>query len=173
MAETRTALVTGGGAGIGAATVLRFAEEGAHVISVDKDVENGKRIMAQVHERGGSGLFLEADLADSPSIERVANTVQETVAGHRVIKAFGLEKILLPKFCRLAESSAHSAVRVNFLSALAGRSGGVSVTFLILVIIGAGAYLSIRGHVTGGAMVAFVALLLNVGDGAHDDLCAH
>jgi len=97
----------------------------------------------------------------------IASTVQESVSGHKVIRAFALEDFLRSRFRKHADEVAHGSLRVNFLSALAGRAGGLSVTLLILVIIGLGAYLAIRGYVTGGAMVAFVALLLNIGDGTN------
>ena len=42
--EGRVATITGGGSGIGKATAVRFASEGAHVVIADMDEKNGSPI---------------------------------------------------------------------------------------------------------------------------------
>lgn len=90
----KTALVTGGAAGIGAATVLKFAEEGAHVIVADIDVENGNRVLSQVRERGGSGFFVQVDLADQASIDRCASAVGQRISAlHALVNNAGIVRM--------------------------------------------------------------------------------
>ena len=53
--EGKSALVTGGGGGIGRATALAFAREGARVAVADAVVESAQQTVAQVNQAGGQG----------------------------------------------------------------------------------------------------------------------
>lgn len=66
--QTKTALVTGGARGIGAAIARCFATEGAHVVIGDVDAENGKRVAAEI---GGS--FFALDVSSEEDWNRLAN----------------------------------------------------------------------------------------------------
>jgi NAD(P)-dependent dehydrogenase (short-subunit alcohol dehydrogenase family) len=59
----RTALITGSTSGIGAATALALALEGAHVLVSGRDAARGKDVAARIAAAGGRAGFLEADLA--------------------------------------------------------------------------------------------------------------
>jgi NAD(P)-dependent dehydrogenase (short-subunit alcohol dehydrogenase family) len=64
-------VVTGGGSGIGRATALLFAEEGAaHVSVVDVDRERAERVAGEVKEAGAIGLAITADLTDRDACGR-------------------------------------------------------------------------------------------------------
>ena len=72
----KVALATGAGAGIGRATALRFASEGACVVVAEIDVDAGRRTEQQVRSDGGDALFVRTDVTDLPSVEAaVAATV--------------------------------------------------------------------------------------------------
>src|SRR5438067_4869113 len=58
----KVAAVTGGASGIGEATVRRFVAEGARVAFADRDVERGKRLVAEIEASGGQALFVEAHM---------------------------------------------------------------------------------------------------------------
>lgn len=60
----RTALVTGGASGIGAAVAARLAADGAHVLVADRDAEGAKVVAKQVE-----GTALVVDLADPEAVE--------------------------------------------------------------------------------------------------------
>jgi NAD(P)-dependent dehydrogenase (short-subunit alcohol dehydrogenase family) len=64
--EGRVAVVTGGGSGIGRATVRRLASEGANLVVADVDLGAGKAAADDVN-----GLFVEADVSSQPDVEEI------------------------------------------------------------------------------------------------------
>jgi NAD(P)-dependent dehydrogenase (short-subunit alcohol dehydrogenase family) len=73
----RVAIVTGGGAGLGRATAVRFAELGAHVVVAGRTAVPGEETVAEINAAGAEGLFVQCDVADPADVERlVASTVK-------------------------------------------------------------------------------------------------
>lgn len=60
--EGKVALITGGTSGIGAATAIRFAKEGAAVAITGRSVERGEEVVAQITEAGGDAIFVRTDV---------------------------------------------------------------------------------------------------------------
>lgn len=73
----RVALITGGASGIGQATAILFAKEGASVAVVDVDEVRGKEIINTIRNNGGKAIFIRADVSKAKDAERM---VKETVA---------------------------------------------------------------------------------------------
>jgi 3-oxoacyl-[acyl-carrier protein] reductase len=60
--KDRVAVVTGGGSGIGAASAIAFAAEGARVLVVDLDDEHARRTVEQIEKAGGKAVALRGDV---------------------------------------------------------------------------------------------------------------
>jgi NAD(P)-dependent dehydrogenase (short-subunit alcohol dehydrogenase family) len=77
----RVAIVTGAGSGIGRATALRLAQEGAAVIVADLNGEDGTETVRLIEERGGTARFYWVDVTDEPAVERMVAFAEETFGG--------------------------------------------------------------------------------------------
>lgn len=73
--DGRVALVTGGGSGIGRATVLAFAECGARVAVLDHDRAMAEETAALVGDAGGEAMSCETDVSDEASVEAAVKAV--------------------------------------------------------------------------------------------------
>jgi len=67
--EGRTALVTGGGRGIGAASASRFAAEGATVVVSDLDREPAEAVAQAIRDAGGRALPVACDVTERSAVE--------------------------------------------------------------------------------------------------------
>ena len=65
----KVALVTGGGSGIGRATALTFAREGARVVVSDVVAEAGQETVRLIAEAGGEARFVAADVSRAAEVE--------------------------------------------------------------------------------------------------------
>jgi 3-oxoacyl-[acyl-carrier protein] reductase len=76
-APGRVVIVTGAAAGIGRATALRFAEEGARIAAWDVNPAAADALLAELAAAGGEGLFAAVNVADSASVNAAAAAVHE------------------------------------------------------------------------------------------------
>ncbi|MGC2296274.1 MAG: 3-oxoacyl-ACP reductase FabG [Candidatus Dormiibacterota bacterium] len=70
--QDQVALVTGGGQGIGEATVRRFAEEGAKVVVADLNQAAADAVATSIAAANGQSLAVGCDVQDEASVERLA-----------------------------------------------------------------------------------------------------
>ncbi len=76
--DGKVALVTGGGSGIGQATALIFAREGAKVVVADITVEGGEETVRQIQAAGGDATFVKTDVSKAAEVEALVNKTVET-----------------------------------------------------------------------------------------------
>jgi 2-hydroxycyclohexanecarboxyl-CoA dehydrogenase len=76
-AVARTALVTGGGRGIGRAIATGLATDGFQVVIVDLRQAEAQESAGLIEEAGGRALAVECDVADSPSVRSAVTAAQE------------------------------------------------------------------------------------------------
>jgi NAD(P)-dependent dehydrogenase (short-subunit alcohol dehydrogenase family) len=84
--KDNVAIVTGGSAGIGKATAILFAEEGARVVIADCDAPAGEECADEIRTNGGQAIFVEADISKEDKCRRVCD---------EAAKAFGNINILV------------------------------------------------------------------------------
>jgi len=78
MLDGKSALITGGGGGIGRATALAFAREGARVAVADLMVEAARETVAQVNAVGGQAISLSGDVSRDADVRAMIDAVVGT-----------------------------------------------------------------------------------------------
>lgn len=74
--ENKVAIVTGAASGIGKATALLFAEEGAQTVVSDIDKKKGQKVVDEIKMNGGEASFINADASSAEDNE---NLVKQTL----------------------------------------------------------------------------------------------
>src|ERR1700688_1326050 len=77
--ENKVALITGGTSGIGEATAILFAKEGARVTITGRNEQRGRAVADRIVESGGKAIFTRTDVR---SAEDCIRAVNETVRAH-------------------------------------------------------------------------------------------
>ena len=83
--EGRTAVVTGGGSGIGKAMALALAHEGMHLAISDIDLAAAQSVAAEVQALGVQALAVKTDVADPGSLSDLANAVYDKFGNAHII----------------------------------------------------------------------------------------
>ncbi|MER6348875.1 SDR family NAD(P)-dependent oxidoreductase [Streptomyces sp. NPDC001595] len=75
--DGRSVIVTGAASGIGRATALAFAAEGARVVVADLDADGADLVVRQIERAGGTAVAVTGDLSEREVVDRVAATAVE------------------------------------------------------------------------------------------------
>ncbi len=76
--DGKVALVTGAGSGIGEAIARVYAEQGAHVMIGDIQLEAASRVAASIQESGGLATTLAFDVAEEAQVQMVMQKIVST-----------------------------------------------------------------------------------------------
>jgi len=75
--EDKVAVITGAASGIGRATALLFAREGARVVVADWDESGGSRIAEEIAEAGGEAVSVRTDVSQAEDVRSLINAAVE------------------------------------------------------------------------------------------------
>lgn len=84
--QDKVAIVTGGSVGIGQATSVLFAEEGAKVVIANPNAVAGEECAAQIRAQGGDAIFVQTDISNEDNCRRVCD---------EAVRVFGKLNILV------------------------------------------------------------------------------
>ena len=70
----KVAVITGGGSGIGRATAILFAREGARVVIGNRNVAAGEETVARIRAEGGDARYVRTDVTVAADVERLIET---------------------------------------------------------------------------------------------------
>ena len=76
--ENKTALVTGGGSGIGKSICDRLGNEGAHVLVFDLNLESAELTVHDIQEADGNATAFACDVADHNGVEEIVSGILAT-----------------------------------------------------------------------------------------------
>lgn len=71
--EGRTYMITGGARGIGAASAIRLAREGANIVILDVLAKEGAETVAQIRTEGGKAEFVKGDVRNNADVQKAVD----------------------------------------------------------------------------------------------------
>lgn len=115
----KVAVITGAGSGIGRASALAFAKEGAKVIVSDLFLDAAETVAGDIQEAGGTALALKADVGKEEDIKWMIDLSVETYAGIDILFNNAVNKnpntVRDVDFLNFNEDLFHDNMRVNVL----------------------------------------------------------
>lgn len=112
--DGEVALVTGGSSGIGRATALAFAAEGARVVVASRRSEESTETVSLIRAAGGDAIFVKADVSKTAEVEAlVARTVEHYGALNFAFNNAGIEGDPFVPLARYSEASWDEVIDIN------------------------------------------------------------
>jgi NAD(P)-dependent dehydrogenase (short-subunit alcohol dehydrogenase family) len=167
----KVAIITGAASGIGRATAIRFAQEGARVVVADINQAEGQATVEQIKNQDGQAAFLKTDVSREADLERLIEFAVGTYGGLDILhnNAYWTEaKIALETTLENWQRTLDVTLRPTFLASklaiphLRARSGGVILnTASVQSIVGAASYAAYQAA-KGGVLSLTRALALEL-----------
>ena len=115
--KDRVSIVTGGGSGIGRATALRLAGEGASVLVADINGDGAAQTVASIEEAGGRAAAVVADVSDEAAAARMVR---------RAVELWGRVDVLINNAASFHHRRVEEATRVDWEKVLGVNVMGTS-----------------------------------------------
>src|SRR5437870_10843666 len=114
LVEGKVAVVTGGASGIGRATALTFAREGAKLVIADMNADGGQQTVHMIRENGGEAIFVRTDVSQAVEVQALITKAVETYGrldcAHNNAGISGGGRALTAEY---AEEMWHQVIAVN------------------------------------------------------------
>jgi NAD(P)-dependent dehydrogenase (short-subunit alcohol dehydrogenase family) len=112
--EGRVVLVTGGAGGIGAASAIAFAAEGAIVAVADRDAAGAEATAVAIRAGGGQASGYTVDIADEASVNALVASVVDELGGlHIAFNNAGVPTPIVPSFDELTPEIWRNVIDIN------------------------------------------------------------
>ena len=164
--QGKVALVTGAGSGIGRASAMRFAQEGAEILCADIDTQAAEGTVGLISEAGGSADSMGLDVTDPQQMDAAFARAQERFGGMHVlfnnagiaggewqqtidVNLTGVHNGLLQGAKYLASQGGGSIINTASVAGLVGLTGAHSPSTPEEVLPSAGAYIAAKHGVVG------------------------
>jgi NAD(P)-dependent dehydrogenase (short-subunit alcohol dehydrogenase family) len=171
--QGKVALVTGAASGIGRATAIAFAREGARVVVADRDARGGDETVATIRHADGHALFVEVDVASAASVAALFARIGDVYGGLDVaFNNAGIEGSVGATVAECEEAEWDRVLGVNLKGAwlcmkheiarMKGRAGASIVNCAsiagLVAFPGAGAYVASKHGMVGLTKTAAMEL---------------
>lgn len=154
--ENKVAIITGAASGIGKATALLFAKEGAKVVLSDIDEESGNEAVKDIEKAGGTATFIKADTSKPEDLENLVRKTVDKFGGlHIAVNNAGIGGAQNP----IADYPVEDWKKVIDIN-LSGVFYGIKYQVPAMLKSGSGSIInmaSILGHVGQGESAGYVA----------------
>ncbi|WP_298121993.1 SDR family NAD(P)-dependent oxidoreductase [uncultured Aurantimicrobium sp.] len=175
MLANKIALVTGGGSGIGKATCLAIAAEGARVVVNDLDLSSAQAVVQQIIDNGGTASAVSGNVSVPEDVEALVAAVQESYGGlHLAVNNAGIGGPLGPladveiegykRVIAVNQDSVFYGMKYQIPAMIASGGGSIVNMSSILGLVGDGfvaPYVAAKHAVTGLTKSAALAYASN------------
>jgi NAD(P)-dependent dehydrogenase (short-subunit alcohol dehydrogenase family) len=134
----KTAIITGGGSGIGRATALLLAREGAAIVVADYYETGAKETVAQVEEAGGKAAAARADVSKAADLDAMFAFAERTFGGFDILYNNAGVTTGVPRWPECSEEQWRRTIEIDLNGVIEGtrkaipllkkRGGGVIIS---------------------------------------------
>jgi NAD(P)-dependent dehydrogenase (short-subunit alcohol dehydrogenase family) len=117
----KVAIVTGAASGIGEATAVLFAEEGASVVAADRDESKGEQIVQRIRDSGGQAMFVPTDVSSPEQVQAMIAAAVDSYGGLDVIfNNAGIEGEMNKPTAECTLDNWHRVIEINLTGVFLG-----------------------------------------------------